>query len=77
MKLSRREATALFVSTPLWAQKPTPAPEQPNPAPKETQAQAKKDPVTEAYDDVRQNSQKLRDFQLPLDVEPAFIFKAL
>jgi hypothetical protein len=67
-RLTRREAAALVFSAPLLAQSnpPPQGPQQITPAPQT---------VAAADDEVRQAGQKLRAIDVPMDVEPAFLFK--
>ena len=68
-KFTRREiATALSASTVLLGQAPAPPPPQnfpPNPD----------DELKAAHDSIRQNSEQLAKFPLPMSTEPAVHFK--
>jgi len=68
-RLTRREVTILLAALPLAAQTtPPPQVKAPfRPAPKT---------VTEAAQQAAETSEKLRTFNLPMSVEPAFAFKA-
>jgi hypothetical protein len=67
-RFTRRELTLLFAAAPLAAQTPPPP---------ETKAQFQPAPKTvqEADQQVAKTSEKLRNFNLPMNVEPAFTFK--
>jgi hypothetical protein len=67
-RLTRREAAALVLTAPLLAQSGAPpqGPRQITPAPQT---------VTAAEDEVRQAGQRLRAIDVPMHVEPAFLFK--
>ncbi|HXE12385.1 MAG TPA: hypothetical protein VN633_09710 [Bryobacteraceae bacterium] len=67
-RLTRREAAALVFTAPLLAQSgpPPQTPQQVTPAPQT---------VSAAADEVRQAGQKLRAIQVPMNIEPAFLFK--
>jgi hypothetical protein len=66
IKFTRREiATALSASTVLLAQAPAPPPLPQNPD----------DELKAARDSIRQNSEQLAKFALPMSTEPAVRFK--
>lgn len=67
-RFTRREAAALIFTTPLLAQSgpPPQGPQQVTPAPQT---------VAAADDEVRTAGQKLRAIEIPMTVEPAFLFK--
>jgi hypothetical protein len=67
-RLTRREAAALVFTAPLLAQS-SPPPQGPQP-----QTSAPRS-VAAADNEVRQAVQKLRAIEVPMDVEPAFLFK--
>jgi hypothetical protein len=60
--LSRRSLALLVGAVPLLAQTPTPAPPEQS--------------LQKALADVHGVSQRLSETEVPLDVEPAFIFRA-
>jgi hypothetical protein len=68
-RFTRRELAALLSVSPLIAQSVPPAPPQPK-------SEAAPATPQKAADDVRQASEKLRALTVPMDVEPAFSFKA-
>jgi hypothetical protein len=67
-RLTRREVTLLLAAAPLAAQ---------TTAPPQTKASFRPAPKTvqEASQQAAETSQKLRSFNLPMSVEPAFTFK--
>ena len=67
-RFTRREVTILLAAAPLAAQTTVPPQTKPafRPAPKTVQ---------EADQQVSETSEKLRSFNLPMSVEPAFTFK--
>jgi hypothetical protein len=66
-RFTRREVTLLLAATPLAAQTVPPQTKPPfRPAPKTVQ---------EADQQVSETSEKLRSLQLPMSVEPAFVFR--
>jgi hypothetical protein len=68
IKLTRREiATALSASAALLAQAP---------APPQPQNSSPDDELKAARDSIRQNSEQLAKFPLPMSTEPATRFKA-
>jgi hypothetical protein len=68
-RFTRRELAALLSVSPLLAQNVPPTPAQPK-------AEAAPTSPQKAAEDVRQTSEKLRALSVPMDVEPAFSFKA-
>ncbi len=79
-RLTRRQWTALVASTPLLAQSPVTAP--PESATKQAATAAvsgvlatPEAQLTKAIADVRVVSDKLSKIQVPMAVEPSFVFK--
>jgi hypothetical protein len=66
-RFTRREVTLLLAATPLAAQT----------VPPQTKPALRPAPKTleEADQQVRETSEKLRSFTLPMSIEPAFVFK--
>jgi hypothetical protein len=74
IKFTRREiAAALSASTVLAAQAPAPPSQPPPPNPEAQNPEAE---LKAARDLIRQNSEQLAKFPLPLSTEPAVRFKA-
>ena len=73
--MTRRQWTALLGAAPLAAQVTTNVPPigSPQPAPANASQQ---DKLQKAKDDVRRVSERLAAIEVPMDVEPAFTFKA-
>ena len=68
-RISRRQLAILLAISPLAAQTPPP------PAVAGA-SQGSPETLAQAVDDVRQSSERLQKMVIPMDVEPAFSFKA-
>ena len=71
--ISRRRWTALLALTPLAAQTTTPPSGSPVP-PKSPATPEQR--MAKASEDIRRTSERLRNIEVPMNVEPAFSFKA-
>jgi len=67
-RFTRRELAALLAVSPLIAQNTPPSPAQPT-------AIASVASPDKAADEVRQASEELRSLNMPMNIEPAFVFK--
>jgi hypothetical protein len=73
MRMTRRHWTALISATPLFAQVTSKPPQgAPAPAPSSATPEEK---LKKAYADVREISERLSRIDVPMNVEPAFVFK--
>lgn len=78
-RITRRRLAALLGATPLAAQIPTPpvtqkTPPLGTPAPSPT-ASSPDEKLKKANDGIRKVSARLAQLELPIDTEPAFVFK--
>lgn len=71
---TRRELAGLLTALPLAAQSDPPTQKHPPTAAQPSSAAA--DSLAKANDEVRQTGEKLRAIDVPMDLEPAFQFKA-
>jgi hypothetical protein len=74
-RLTRRQWTALVAAAPLAAQVTSKVPPQGTPAASQPAA-APEQKLQKAYADVRAVSEQLSKIEVPMDVEPAFAFRA-
>jgi hypothetical protein len=74
-RLSRRRLASLLLVTPALAQVTSTVPPQGSPAPAPASA-SPSEKLNKAIADVRSNSQQLSALEVPMNVEPAFSFKA-
>ncbi|HEY7302656.1 MAG TPA: hypothetical protein VH601_00965 [Bryobacteraceae bacterium] len=73
--LTRRQWTALVTAAPLAAQVTSKVPPQGAPAPAQAPATPEQK-LQKAYADVRGVSEQLSKIEVPIDIEPAFVFRA-
>jgi hypothetical protein len=74
-RLTRRQWAALVAAAPLAAQVTSKVPPQGAPAPAQPAATPQQK-LQKAYSDVRASSDKLSKIEVPMNVEPAFMFRA-
>ncbi len=74
-RLTRRQAAALLAAAPLAAQVVSTTPPVGSPAPP-SPAATPEQRVEKANADVRQVSERLSKIEVPMNVEPAFTFRA-
>jgi hypothetical protein len=75
VRITRRQWTALLGAAPLVAQVTSSVPPAGVPAPSSGPASPEQR-LQKAYADVRQASERLSKVELPMNVEPAFSFRA-
>lgn len=76
MRLTRRQWTALALASPAIAQVTSKIPPQGAPGPPNPPA-TPQERVQKAYADIRSASDRLSKVEVPMNVEPAFAFRAL
>ncbi len=72
--LTRRQLAFLVGAVPLTARAASASPRSAAAQPQQTASLTPVDPRLKAQDDVRKNSDRLRQIELDTDVEPAFVF---
>ncbi len=75
IRLTRRQWTLLLAAAPVAAQVTQKVPPQGAPAPAQPAATPEQK-LQKAYADVRALSDKLSKIEVPMDIEPAFLFRA-
>lgn len=74
-RITRRQWALLAAAAPAAAQVTQKAPPQGVPAPAQPSATPEQK-LQKAYSDIREASDKLSKMEVPMDVEPAFLFRA-
>jgi hypothetical protein len=74
-RLTRRQWTALVAAAPLAGQVTSKVPPRGAPAPPQAPATPEQK-LQKAYADVRAVSEQLSKIEVPMDIEPAFVFRA-
>lgn len=74
-RLTRRQWTLLAAALPAAAQVTSKVPPQGAPAPAQPAATPEQK-LQKAYADIREVSDKLSKIEVPMDAEPAFLFRA-
>ncbi len=76
MRLTRRQWTALALASPVIAQVTSKNPPQGAPAPPQPPA-TPQERRQKAFADIRSAGERLSKVELPMNIEPAFAFRAL
>jgi hypothetical protein len=72
--ITRRQMAALMAAAPLAAQVTSKVPPQGAPAPSQAAA-TPQEKLQKAYADIRAVSDRLSKMEVPIDLEPAFVFR--